>query len=372
MTDAPSEMPPEADRVSGAAHPRETRTLIGQETAEREFSEAYRAGRLHHAWLISGPGGVGKATLAWRIARFLLTAPATADRAPGPSGSLDSDWNDPVVRRLLALSEPRFFLLRRPWDEKTERLRREITVDEVRRLGSFFGLSVADGGRRVVIVDAADEMNVNAANALLKLLEEPPADTVMLLVSHQPSRLLPTVRSRCRNLRCRSLEPNEIGAVLAQAGVEGDVNAPGLAALSGGSAGPALRLITQDGLEIYGEFIGIFSARTDRSRAIALVDSMAGAANADRFGLALELLDIFLARLAKAGIGMRMKTEAIPGESDLFARKCPDAGASRRWAALHQELGARARHGKAVNLDPGTLLLDILLKIHEAAKQTAA
>jgi len=193
--------PLEADRAPGAPHPRETAVLIGQEAAEREFLEARGAGRLHHAWLISGPRGVGKATLAWRIARFLLTTPVTADGRPdasAPPASLDSDWNAPVARRVLALSEPRLFLLRRPWDAKAERLRQEITVDEVRKLRSFFGLSVADGGRRVVIVDAADEMNVNAANALLKLLEEPPANTVILLVSHQPSRLLPTIRSRCR------------------------------------------------------------------------------------------------------------------------------------------------------------------------------
>ncbi len=366
---------PEADRAPGAPHPRESLNLVGQEAVEREFIEACSKGRLHHAWLISGPRGVGKATLAWRIARFLLTAFPTGGGFFGkstPPTSLDSDGNGPVARRLLALSEPRLFLLRRPWDEKTERLRREITIDEVRRLRSFFGLSVADGGRRVVIVDTADEMNMNAANALLKLLEEPPADTVMLLVCHQPSRLLPTIRSRCRNLRCRSLEPDEVGAVLAQVGVENDLNDPGLAVLSGGSPGAALRLITLDGLGLYGEFIGIFSTGTDRSRALALADSMTGTANAERFELVLELLGVFLARLAKAGITETLNAEAVPGESDLFTRLCPDALASRRWASLHGELSARARHGHSVNLDPATLLLDILLKIHEAATQPAA
>lgn len=370
-----TEQPPEADRAPGSPHPRETPVLIGQQEAEREFVEACGAGRLHHAWLISGPSGIGKATLAWRIARFLLTVPPAgtglfgADSAPA---TLDSDWNNPTVRRLIALSEPRLFLLRRPWDEKTQRLRREITVDEVRRLRSFFGLSAADGGRRVVIVDTADEMNMNAANALLKLLEEPPADTVMLLVTNQPSRLLPTIRSRCRNLRCRALDPDEINAVLKQAGVEGDVNASGLAALSGGSAGNALRLITLDGLELYSEFVGIFSGGFDRSRALALADGVAGAANAERFELAIEMLDVFLARLAKAGISAPAGAEAVHGESEFFARHSPDTCASRRWAAIHQELGARARHGQSVNLDPATLLLDILLKIHEAATQPAA
>ncbi len=370
-----TEAHPEADRAPGAPHPRETRQLIGQDAAEREFAEACGVGRLHHAWLISGPSGVGKATLAWRIARFLLSSPLTGRGLFGrscPPTSLDSDWNAPVARRLLALSEPRLFLLRRPWDESTGRLRREITVDEVRRLRSFFSLSAADGGYRVVIVDTADEMNVNAANALLKLLEEPPENAVMFLVSHQPSQLLPTIRSRCRTLRCRSLEPEEVGAALAQAGVEGDVNAPGLAALSGGSAGTALRLITLDGLALYSEFVGILSTLIDRPRALALADSMVGAANAERFELALELVDVFLARLASAGIGAQTTAEAVPGEFDLFTRLCPDERTSRRWAKLHQELGTRARHGRSVNLDPATLLLDIVLKIHEAATQPAS
>ena len=369
------EAPPEADRAPGAPHPRETPTLIGQDAAEREFIEACASGRLHHAWLITGPSGVGKATLAWRIARFLLTLPVADNGSPAlPSTltSLDTDWNDPAIRRALALSEPRLFLLRRPWDEKTERLRQEITVDEVRRLRSFFGLSVTDGGYRTVIVDTADEMNVNAANALLKLLEEPPANTVMLLVCHQPSGILPTIRSRCRTLRCRTLEPDEIGAVLAQAGLEGDVNAPGLAALSGGSAGTALRLLTLDGLAIYSELIGVFANRSDRTEALALADSVAGAANAERFELVVELLDVLLARLAHAGLAAQTTDSAIPGETELFSRLCPDARTSRHWAALHQELGTRARQGRSVNLDPATLLLDIVFRIHEAAARPAA
>ncbi len=370
-----SQAPPEADRAPEAPHPRETLRLIGQETAEREFIDAYETGRLHHAWLITGPSGIGKATLAWRIARFLLTHGTHTEKPnldhPTPA-SLDSDWNDPIARRILALSEPRLFLLRRPWDERTERLRQEITVDEVRRLRSFFDLSVADGGYRVVIVDSADEMNLNAANALLKLLEEPPANTVMLLVSHQPSRLLPTIRSRCRTLRCRVLDPNEIGAVLVQAGVEGDLDASGLAALSGGSPGTALRLITLDGLALYGELVKIFAEKRGRSRELALSETVVGVGNAVRFELVLELIDVFLSRLARTGIGVQTTAEATDGEAELFAILCPDAGSGRRWASLHQELGSRARHGKLVNLDPATLLLDILLRIHEAAAQPAA
>jgi DNA polymerase III subunit delta' len=165
---------------------------------------------MHHAWLISGPKGVGKATLAWKIARFLLAeAPADAGLfgAPPPPATLDLPHDHPIVRRTTALSESRLCLVRRGWDEKAKRLKSEITVDEARRLKSFLSLSAADGGRRVILVDAVDEMNTNAANALLKILEEPPARTTLLLVSHQPARLLPTIRSRCRDLRCATLAP---------------------------------------------------------------------------------------------------------------------------------------------------------------------
>ena len=371
MTDAP----PEPDRAAGAPHPRETAALIGQDAAERDFLDAYTSDRLHHAWLITGPRGVGKATLAWRIARFLLATRSADDGLFGaapPPETLDSVRDTPLAHRLLALSEPRLFLLRRGWDADKERLKTVITVDEARKLKGFFALSAADGGRRVVIVDAADDMNVNAANALLKLLEEPPANTVILLVAHQPSRLLPTILSRCRALRCRTLTSNEIGTALRQTGVEAGENTAGLAALSGGSVGAALRLITLDGLKLYSDIVAIFVGGGDRPRALKLAEAMSGRANAERFDLGLELFDMFLARLARTGVSGPPTPEAVPNEAALLARLCPDAHASRRWATLQQELGARARHGRAVNLDPAALMLDIVLKIHETAAATAA
>jgi len=170
---------PEPDRIEGAAHPRHTTHLVGQNAAEAAFLKAHAAKRLHHAWLLTGPRGVGKATLAWRVARFLLTS-TPGDGDDNPAQTLDIQSDHPVAIRIAALSEPRLFLLRRGWDEKTERLKTVITVDEVRRLKGFFSLTAADGGRRVVIVDAADEMNNSAANALLKVLEEPPDGAVFL------------------------------------------------------------------------------------------------------------------------------------------------------------------------------------------------
>ncbi|MGB7271316.1 MAG: DNA polymerase III subunit delta' [Albidovulum sp.] len=370
---------PEPDRVEGAPHPRDTAQLFGQAAAEAAFLDAFNSGRLHHGWLMTGPRGVGKATLAWRIARFLLTTPVGEDEGPGLFGdapakptNIDTDPDHPVARRILAGAEPGLFLLRRAWDADKKRLKAVIGVDEVRRLKGFFQLSAADGGRRVAIVDDADEMNPSAANALLKLLEEPPAGVTLLLISHQPSGLLPTIRSRCRELRLATLEPEDLARCLTGAGAEVS-DAAALGALSGGSAGAAIRLANLDGLATYAGIVALFTGlpRLDRSAALRLAEAGAVRGQEARFDLILTLLDLFLARLARAGVSGPPQPEAAAGEAALFARLAPDLGAARAWAELQQTLGARARKGRAVNLDPAALLLDMILKIDQTAGQLA-
>ncbi len=367
---------PEPDRVPGAPHPRETARLFGQGAAEAAFLEAHRSGRLHHAWMITGPKGIGKATLAWRIARFLLTDESGSDAglfgASEPPDSLDTDPGHPAVRRMMAGAEPRFFLLRRGWDDKGKRIRAEITVDETRKLKTFFGMSAADGGRRVVIVDAADEMNVSAANALLKVLEEPPKGAVLLLVAHQPARLLPTIRSRCRELRCSGLAPSELAPALEQAGVASGAGA--LAALSGGSVGAAVAMAAEDGPALYARIAALVGTapRLDRPAAVKLAEEAAVRGREARRDLMLELLELLLARLARAGAGHPPPFEAAPGEGDLLARLAPDPAAGRRWAELQQALSDRARQGLAVNLDASGLILDMVLKINETAAEILA
>ena len=247
-------------------------------------------------------------------------------------------------------------------------------MDEARKLKGFFALSAADGGRRVVIVDAADELNLNAANALLKLLEEPPARATLLLISHQPSRLLPTIRSRCRELRLSPLAAPDLALALEAAVAPAGPNAEALGELSAGSVGEALALTHLDGLKLYGELVAIFerAPRYDRARAITLANSMAGVANADRYDLMIRLIDLFLSRLARAGAGHPPLIEAAPGEAALLARLAPDAWAARSWASLGQELSARAGHGRAVNLDPAALILDMFLSINKTAGKRAA
>jgi len=365
----------EADRVEGAPHPRETQRLFGQEAAEAAFLEAFSSGRMHHGWLISGPRGVGKATLAWRIARFLLARPPDTGGlfgAPPQPAGLEVAPDHPVARRMLALSEPGLKLIRRSLNDQGK-MRQVIAVEDVRALRDFFGLSAVEGGRRVVIVDAADEMNPNAANALLKLLEEPPAGAVLLLIAHQPSRLLPTIRSRCRELRLGTLKAADMSAALAQALGDDGGDGAALAELSGGSVGEAIRILSDDGLALYAQLVTVMGGlpAMDRPRLRALADSVAGRGNEARFDLLVRLVDMAMARIARVGASGRPLPEAATGEAALIARLAPDAAAARGWAELAADLGARARQGRAVNLDPAALVLDMFLRMENAARTLA-
>ncbi|MEL6586849.1 MAG: DNA polymerase III subunit delta', partial [Pseudomonadota bacterium] len=331
-------------------------TLFGHPDAEAAFVEAWNTGRLHHGWLLTGPKGVGKATLAWRIARFLL-----ADPAPQVT-TLDPAPDHPTLSRIRALSEPSLMLLRRPWDDKAKRLKTEITVDEVRRLGGFFGMSA--GGRRVVIVDAADDLNTNAANALLKLLEEPPDRATLLLVAHQPARLLPTIRSRCRTLRLDPLGPDDLLRAVEQAG--GRLQ-PDQMALAEGSVGAALTL-ADGGAEVYADVLSLFKAGPmDRAQARKLADRCAGKAGAERFQATLDALARLLHRAARAGL-LGPPAGASDAEAATLLKLAPHDQAARAWAQVAQEVNDRATHARAVNVDPVAIVWDALARIDAQAR----
>lgn len=247
---------PEIDRVAGVPHPREMLSLLGQNAAESAFLALYNAGKLHHAFLLSGPEGIGKATFAYRAARFLL---AEAER----EGTADALFGAAVPESLMVSPEsrtahlvandahPDLAVLKRRYDPKTKKFRTEIGVEDTRDTLGLFEKTSAFGGWRVIIVDAADDLNANSANALLKTLEEPPARAVFFLVAHQPQKLLPTIRSRCRALTFSPLAPEVIGALVpAITGVAIDSAA---VARSAGSVRRALRL----GNPAFRAFLGI-------------------------------------------------------------------------------------------------------------------
>ena len=345
---------PEADRAGEAPHPRMAAATIGHDAARAELLEAWNAGRMPHGWLLTGPEGVGKATFAWEVARFLLTDP------PARAGTLAPPPGHPALPRIRALSEPSLMLLRREWDAKAKRLGTQIAVGTVRRLGGFFAM--ASEGRRVVIVDPADDLNPSAANAILKLLEEPPERATLLLVAQRPGRLLPTIRSRCRVLRLGPLSDAEVAQAVAQAGGDGSA-----VALAGGSPGAALAL-AGGGAAARAALVELLSrSPMDRGRARAMADACAGRANAGRLDATLGAIARLLHDLARAGL-LGPPPDAEPEVAALLARLAPHDAAARAWAGLAGEIGARAARARAVNIDAGAIVWDALARIDAQAR----
>jgi len=227
-----------------APDPRANPILLGHEAAEATLLEAMRAGRLHHAWLVTGPDGVGKATLAYRFARFMLSG-----RPPGDSLYLDPAH--PTFRRVAAASHADLLTIECAYDPKRRRMRTQIAVDDVRRINAFMALTPAEGGWRIAIVDGAEDLNANSANALLKILEEPPRRAMLLLTCAAPGRLPATIRSRCRRLRLAPLPDDAMARLLADYLPDiGGVERGRLATLAEGSPGRALLLAEEEGLKI--------------------------------------------------------------------------------------------------------------------------
>ncbi|WP_374470521.1 DNA polymerase III subunit delta' [Phenylobacterium sp.] len=326
------------------AHPREVYDLEGQPAAEEAFEAARGRGRLHHAWLLTGPEGVGKATFAYRAARRLLGAPADPRH-----GILGADPEHPVSRQVAARSHPDILVLEREGPDGKPR--KVIPVDDVRRLAEFFSKSPASAPHRVAIVDAADDLNVNAANALLKTLEEPPPRGVLMMVSHSPGRLLPTIRSRCRRLAFKPFELEEAAAFVR---ARLDVNpeeALRLARMAGGAPGKALALAAGDALamddaarHLLGEL-----PRVDEAFALSLADRFKGGEGQAQFNLLLE-------RLAE-----RVHTLALD-------RTRQGIGPLDHWAQAWETLQRLPREVEGLNLDRTDALFTALRELRQAAR----
>jgi len=372
---------PEADAVAGYRRPRDTLELVGQDGAIADFESAWRTGRLHHAWLLRGPWGIGKATLAYRIARALIAQPGPNEGGflgtPETSAthSLDTPADCPVQTRISAGAEPRLLVLRREYLLDKKRFQTRIVIDNVRRVRQFLGLSAADGGWRVIIVDPADEMNHNSANALLKFLEEPPARTIFLLVCHAPAGLLPTIRSRCRTLDLSPLGPADLSHALTGAGAQvpqGDAQA--LAELSAGSAGTALELIAGDGVALYARLAGLARGgdRIDRPAMMELAEFSAARGAAGRYAMVLSLIQTLIARLARAAASGASPAPAAPNEQALFAALARHPAQAGPWADALARISATTRHAVAVNLDPAQCVIDTLLEFDATLSRVRA
>lgn len=249
------------DTIPGVAEPAENPLLVGHDEAMMQVAAAYRTGKLHHALLLAGPPGIGKATFAFHLAQHLL-ANTVASEAPARFSPRDPASS--LFRQIAQGSHPAVLHLTRPVNEKTKGFKSVVTVDEIRKISRFLAMTAHDGGYRVAIVDPADDMNANAANALLKNLEEPPPRTLFVLIAHSLGSLLPTIRSRCQTIKFKPLEPAALLRVLEglQTGLPDDeAGRAALAARAGGSVRDALLLTEYGGLDIADAVAGVLRSR---------------------------------------------------------------------------------------------------------------
>jgi len=325
-------------------HPREVFDLTGHEGTEAAFEATRARGRLHHAWLLTGPEGAGKATFAYRAARRLLGAPPDA-----AYGVLGASPDHPVSRQVIAHAHPDLIVLERLGPDG--KARKVIPVDEARQLSEFFSKSPASAPHRVAIVDAADDLNVNAANAILKTLEEPPAHGVLLMVSHSPGRLLPTIRSRCRRL---AFQPLNLEAAAAFVREREDISAEDalrLAKMAGGAPGGAWALAHADAIAMDDAARALLEGlpRPDESLALSLADRFRGAEGQAQF-------DLLFDRLA----------ERVHG---LCAERAGQAiGGLDPWAGAWETLQRLSREVEALNLDRADALFSALGELRQAAR----
>ncbi len=363
--------------------PRANATLVGHGAAEKILKDAFASGRLAHAWLITGPRGIGKATLAFRFARFVLAQGGDEARGEGAGeraaagdlfgGARPEDDrglyvapDHPVFRRVASGGHADLLTVERGFDDKREKRRGEIVVEDVRGIGHFLSLTAAEGGWRVVVIDSADEMNRNAANAVLKVLEEPPKRALLLLVSHNPASLLATIRSRCQRLALKPLAESLVAAKLAEYGPDlAADDAAELARLADGSVGRALALAEEGGIELYRELNGLLPTlpALDGLALHRLGDRIAKADGA--FRTATELLTGWLARLILTAA--HGETSMPPAERAVIGRLAP-AASLERWLEAWDKITRLVARADGANLDRKQVLMNLFFTMQGAAR----
>jgi DNA polymerase-3 subunit delta' len=354
--------------------PRENPALLGHTEAERELRRLVEAGRLPHAILLSGPRGIGKATLAFRLARYLLAAPGDipAEMFGGTAeGGLAIDPESSLFRRVASGGHADLLTVERAYDPRRRRLRSDIIVEDTRAIAGFFRLTAAEEGWRIVIIDGAEEMNRNAANALLKILEEPPRRGLLLLVSHGPGRLLPTVRSRCRHFPLAALSPPLVLQLVQQYRPElAQSEAEALAGLAEGSVGRAVELADAGGLALYRSIIGLLAKvpRLEIAELYAFADKLARPDSEEAYRASEELLSQFLARMIARAAGRPFgPEELVAGEGEVIQRLAARADPAR-WADLRDRIGRDFANTDQLNLDRKQAILGAFFAVEEMAR----
>jgi DNA polymerase-3 subunit delta' len=349
--------------------------LSGHSGAERILLESWNSGRMPHAWVIAGRKGIGKATLAYRVARFVLSRQAGQGGGllgdpPVEAATLAVDPADRICAQVNAGGHPDMLTIECSINPNTRKPRTEIVVDDVKRISSFLSLTTSAGEWRVVIVDAADEMNRNAANALLKGLEEPPANTLFLLVSHAPGRLLPTIRSRCRMLNLSPLTEEAVVELLARQAP--DLPAPdaqALARLAQGSIGEALALAEAGGLDLYREMVGLFAQldRLDIKAVHGLGTKMGRLGAEDSFRTLARLVDRWLAGMLLGQARGAMAPEIVAGEGETAQRLWARGGLAN-WLEVWEKVARLFSRADRANLDRKQVVISAFLMLEAAAR----
>lgn len=336
------------------SHPRETSVLFGHREAELGLLNAYRSGRIPHAWLIGGAQGIGKATLAYRMARFVLANPDPSAPQVQAANSLDIAPAHPVARRIAAGAHGGLLTLERTLNDKGV-MRTVITVDETRQTIAFFGSTAAVDGWRVCIVDTVDELNANAANALLKVLEEPPRQSLFLLVSHAPARVLPTILSRCRKLTLRPLAMQDVIVATAQAAqIAADDDGLAEAARAGeGSVGRTLTLLGGGAMKLHQRTEALLNTLpgVDPRELHALGDALGGS---DRVALGAFVDSV------DRWIGERLRADDANANANL-----PRLA---RLAEVWEKINRAARETEAYNLERKPLVFSVFGLLAEATR----
>jgi DNA polymerase III subunit delta' len=353
MSKAPAG-PSESDRFDEAPHPRETLALFGHAAAERELLDAYKRNRLAQAWIIGGPEGIGKATLAWRFARFLLAHPESSAPSVQSAQTLAVPAAHPAARRVATMALADVFLLRREWNEKTKKHFTEIRVDDVREITRAFHQGSGMGGWRVAIIDSADDLNRSAANALLKLIEEPPERSLFLLVAHQPGRILPTIRSRCRKLMLGALTQEDTVAAVEALGPPWSKQGADIAAAAAraeGSVRETLRLLDGDAMAFDLTVGRLFQGlpRIDWLGVHMLADKLTGRDNEASYETFMRALERHL--------DARVKTLSQGG-----AAPSRLVGYARAW----EEIRDLARETEVFNFDKKAMVLGVFDRLAKA------
>lgn len=357
---------PAPDEVSESQHPALTEFLIGHDQAEQTLLAASQSAKLHHAWMITGPAGIGKATLAYRFAKFLLRDEASDSGlfGDGPS-ELAVPADDPNASQIAAQSHLNLRIIRRAWNKDRNRYFGVIRIDDVRALTPFFGQTVGGNGRRVVIVDCADDMNTNAQNAILKSLEEPPANTILLLICNAPGAMLPTIRSRCRRLPLSPLTRDQAAEVLRLQAPEipaGDFD--DLLTIADGSPGQAMRLEAAGGLVLYREVRDLMSALPgtpfDAISKLAQKTEKAGDG---------EILFAIVMDLIEGEIRRALTRAVVPDGADGF-RISPDA--LDPWLEVCDKIARLRDRAAAVNLNRKAVIQAVFSEMQSAARARKA